>query len=43
MCACRENLALVYIFVKDTYYRSFTKGELVGFTDFLCNFYSSLV
>uniref|UniRef100_A0A182WSG5 Pickpocket n=1 Tax=Anopheles quadriannulatus TaxID=34691 RepID=A0A182WSG5_ANOQN len=33
----KENLALVYIFVKDTYYRSFTKGELVGFTDFLSN------
>uniref|UniRef100_A0A182R635 Pickpocket n=1 Tax=Anopheles funestus TaxID=62324 RepID=A0A182R635_ANOFN len=33
----RENLALIYIFVKDTYYRSFTKGELVGFTDFLSN------
>nr|CAD29634.1 putative Na+ channel [Anopheles gambiae] len=26
----KENLALVYIFVKDTYYRSFTKGELFG-------------
>ncbi|XP_050088417.1 pickpocket protein 28 [Anopheles aquasalis] len=33
----KENLALVYVFVKDTYYRSFTKGELVGFTDFLSN------
>uniref|UniRef100_A0A182PGQ2 Pickpocket n=1 Tax=Anopheles epiroticus TaxID=199890 RepID=A0A182PGQ2_9DIPT len=33
----KENLALIYIFVKDTYYRSFTKGELVGFTDFLSN------
>uniref|UniRef100_A0A182VZA7 Pickpocket n=1 Tax=Anopheles minimus TaxID=112268 RepID=A0A182VZA7_9DIPT len=33
----RNNLALIYIFVKDTYYRSFTKGELVGFTDFLSN------
>uniref|UniRef100_A0A182YAL4 Uncharacterized protein n=1 Tax=Anopheles stephensi TaxID=30069 RepID=A0A182YAL4_ANOST len=33
----KKNLALIYIFVKDTYYRSFTKGELVGFTDFLSN------
>lgn len=33
----RKNLALIYVFVKDTYYRSFTKGELVGFTDFLSN------
>ncbi|XP_052863803.1 pickpocket protein 28 [Anopheles cruzii] len=33
----KENLALVYVFVKDTYFRSFTKGELVGFTDFLSN------
>ncbi|XP_053669881.1 pickpocket protein 28 [Anopheles nili] len=32
-----KNLALIYVFVKDTYYRSFTKGELVGFTDFLSN------
>ncbi|XP_050069276.1 pickpocket protein 28 [Anopheles maculipalpis] len=33
----KKNLALIYVFVKDTYYRSFTKGELVGFTDFLSN------
>uniref|UniRef100_A0A182Q3R4 Pickpocket n=1 Tax=Anopheles farauti TaxID=69004 RepID=A0A182Q3R4_9DIPT len=26
----KNNLALIYIFVKDTYYRSFTKGELFG-------------
>ncbi|XP_055644078.1 pickpocket protein 28 [Toxorhynchites rutilus septentrionalis] len=33
----RANIALVYIFFSDTYFRSFTKGELVGFTDFLSN------
>ncbi|XP_055610822.1 pickpocket protein 28-like [Uranotaenia lowii] len=33
----RHNVALVYIFFKDTYFRSFSKGELFGFTDFLSN------
>ncbi|XP_065076029.1 pickpocket protein 28 [Ochlerotatus camptorhynchus] len=33
----RENIALVYIFFSEMYFRSFTKGELIGFTDFLSN------
>ncbi|XP_058451931.1 pickpocket protein 28 [Malaya genurostris] len=33
----RKNIALVYIFFSETYFRSLIKGELVGFTDFLSN------
>ncbi|EAT48395.1 AAEL000582-PA [Aedes aegypti] len=33
----RENIALVYIFFSETYFRSFSKGELIGFTEFLSN------
>ncbi|XP_058817822.1 pickpocket protein 28 [Topomyia yanbarensis] len=33
----RENIALIYIFFSETYFRSLIKGELVGFTDFLSN------
>ncbi|XP_052565712.1 pickpocket protein 28 isoform X2 [Culex pipiens pallens] len=33
----RENIALLYIYFTETYFRSFTKGELVGFTDFVSN------
>ncbi|XP_029707777.2 pickpocket protein 28 [Aedes albopictus] len=33
----RDNIALVYIFFSETYFRSFSKGELIGFTEFLSN------
>ncbi|XP_055549433.1 pickpocket protein 28 isoform X2 [Wyeomyia smithii] len=33
----QENIALIYIFFSETYFRSLIKGELVGFTDFLSN------
>ncbi|XP_062554192.1 pickpocket protein 28 isoform X3 [Armigeres subalbatus] len=32
-----ENIALVYIFFSDMFFRRYTKGELIGFTDFLSN------
>lgn len=33
-----SNVAVVHIFFRDNYFRSQKKDELVGFTDFLCNF-----
>lgn len=33
----KENIALVHFFITQSAYRSFTKEELMGFTDFLSN------
>lgn len=32
----KENIAVLHIFFMDTSFRSYTKGELIGFTEFLC-------
>lgn len=34
----RKNIAVVHIFFMDTSFRSYTKGELIGFTEFLCEY-----
>lgn len=37
MLFIRKNVALVHIYVQESGFRSFTKGELIGFTEFLSN------
>lgn len=32
----RENVAVLHIFFLETSFRSFRKGEMIGFTEFLC-------
>lgn len=34
----KDNIAILHIFFLDTSFRSYTKGELIGFTEFLCKF-----
>lgn len=33
----QDNIALVHFFILDSSFRSYTKGELIGFTEFLSN------
>lgn len=33
----RDNIALVHFFILESSFRSYTKGELIGFTEFLSN------
>lgn len=33
----KENIAVLHIFFMETSFRSFIKGEMIGFTEFLCN------
>lgn len=34
----RENLAVLHVFFKEASFRSYTKSEFIGFTEFLCKF-----
>lgn len=32
----RSSISVVHIYYEESYFRSFTKEELIGFTEFLC-------
>lgn len=34
----RKNMAVVHFFFEETQFTGFTKGELFGFTEFLCEY-----
>lgn len=34
----RRDIAIIQVFYEDSFFRSFVKDELIGFTEFLCNF-----
>lgn len=38
----RKSIAVVHIYYEESYFRSFTKEELIGFTEFLCRLYAHL-
>lgn len=33
-----RNTAILHVFLQDASFRSFTKTEFIGFTEFLCKF-----
>lgn len=32
----RSSIAVVHIYYEESFFRSYTKEELIGFTEFLC-------
>lgn len=38
-----QNISMMHIFYKETYFRSENKEEIIAFTDFLCEQFNQLV